>query len=153
MTAIKIATIKDLDALVEIEEASFDPAKYHVQTRSQYRHLLTKGNCEILLAHDGKTATGMLSIFYRKGANWGRMYSIAVKPEFQKGTIGKDLYNSYEKRLKDKKIRYALLEIRADNHHHLNRYLNLGYKEVRRVPDYYADGAPCIKLKKDLHGY
>lgn len=150
MTTIRIASIQDLDALVDIEEAAFPPEKYHVQTRAQYRHLLTKGNCEILLAEEKGIPTGMLSIFYRKGANWGRMYSIAVKPEFQKGTIGKDLYAAFEKRLKEKKLKYALLEIRADNSRHFDRYINLGYKEARRVADYYPDGASCIKLKKAL---
>lgn len=152
MTNIRLATIHDLDALVQIEEASFAPDKYHLQTRQQYRHLLTRGNCDILLALDDQTPSGMLSIFYRKGANWGRMYSIAVKPEFQKGRIGKDLYLAFEKRLHEKKLRYALLEIRADNQRHLDRYLGLGYKEVRRAADYYPNGSACIKLKKDLHG-
>ncbi|MCB1652011.1 MAG: GNAT family N-acetyltransferase [Alphaproteobacteria bacterium] len=145
---IRRAQTSDISDLTRIETRTFDPEKYHLTSRANLRHLLNKGNAELWLAFKDKTPCGMTILLFRKNMSWGRLYSIAVLPEFQGGDIGKKLFEHAENTIKAKKLRGMILEIRADNTRHKERYLKRGYTLWGQTPNYYPDGAPCIKLKK-----
>ena len=147
---IRLATLEDLPALWGMEQHCFDERIYHRTSRRQYRYLLQHGNADILIACTHKQVIGAAVIFYRKNSKAGRLYSIAVLPEYQGGEIGKALFEAYEKRLIEKNLALALLEIRADNHKHKERYLAQGYQLIKTLPDYYPDGSSALKLRKKL---
>lgn len=148
MTTIRPAIINDATALAALEQDAFDPDFYHLMRKSQFSRLIKKGNADILVAEDNGKLVGMVIILYRRLSKLGRMYSIAVHPDFQGRDIGRRLFEAMENRLKEKQLRGALLEIRADNTDHLERYQNLGYLLIRILPDYYPDGCSGLKLEK-----
>lgn len=142
------ATIRDLDTLVKMEEASFSPEKYHHTPRRGFRYLIQKGNAEIWLVDMGGIICGSIVMFYRRNSNFGRMYSINVLPEYQGGVIGKALFDRAEQACIDKGCGGMSLEIRSDNLRHLQRYKNNGYANYKEVDNYYPDEQSCIKLRR-----
>lgn len=149
---IRLASLSDLNGLCKVEAESFDTTKYHTSSRRQFRHLLTKGQADILVAVNGDDVVGSAVIFYRSTSRFGRFYSLAVRPDFQGGSIGKDLFAAVEKRIKDKGLSGILLEIRGDNAKLLERYIALGYVRTGSLPAYYADGCDGIKMRKTFSG-
>ncbi len=148
--SIRLANKQDAAALAALEVRAFDTARYHLMNRAQYRRLLTKGNADVLVAEQGGAICGALVILYRRISYFGRMYSIAVDPDFQGGDVGKSLFDTMERMVNEKGLKGVILEIRDDNKAHFERYARLGYTENGRVSDYYPDGRGCIKMKKEF---
>ncbi|QDU81253.1 ribosomal-protein-alanine N-acetyltransferase [Polystyrenella longa] len=148
---LRAARINDLDDLLQIESESFSTESYPLTSRRQFRYLLTKAkNVELFVACLDKNVVGYGLLFFRKNSFWGRLYSISVRPEYQGGAVGKQLFERAEQRIRKRKQKGMLLEIRADNQKHLKRYLGLGYQLIDTIPDYYPDGSAALKLRKEL---
>ena len=47
---VRLADIRDIDGICRVEDTAFDTAKYHTSSRASFRHLLTRGNADILVA-------------------------------------------------------------------------------------------------------
>lgn len=148
MLNIRLATLADLDGLCAVEQAAFDPAHYPLTSRRMFRHMLTKGNVDILIACEGKRVVGSAVIFYRSTSKFGRFYSLAVHPEFQGQSVGRMLFEGVEKHIAKRKFKGILCEIRADNDKLYQRYTSIGYKPLHRLKDYYPDGSEGIKMRK-----
>lgn len=147
---IRRAHSRDVSTLQTIEMQAFDAAKYDLTSGRQFRYLVSKGNAEIWLACEKDKVLGYITMLYRKNSHFGRLYSIAVLPEYQGKTVGKALFEHAEKTVLKHKAKGMLLEIREDNTRALNRYLGLGYNVTGRVADYYPDHSACVKMKKVL---
>ncbi len=145
---IRAATLDDLNALVRIEKNAFNTSIYHLTPRRQFRYLLTKANAQIWIAMLKGEPCGYIILLLRKNTQFGRLYSIAVTSDHQGGEIGKALFLHAEKCIKQEKLNGMILEIRADNARHLERYIYLGYTIFGRIENYYPDESACIKLKK-----
>lgn len=147
---IKLATLADLAALEEIEKRCFSPAFYHLFSRRQFRHFLTKGNAEIYLAVcEGKIA-GYILALYKKNSRYLRIYSIALLADFRDQGIGRALFDFIGERALQLGLKGLTLEIRQDNVSHRIRYEKAGYVQTYSVPAYYPDGSACLKFKKDI---
>ena len=147
---IKLASEQDIEDLVLIETSTFDPQNYPLMSKANFRHLINKGNSEILIAQKNGKSCGLAVVFYRNNSAYARLYSIAVLPEFQGKDIGKILYNTVEQRSIKKGLRGLILEIRADNTKHQKRYNELGFKLEKILPEYYPDKSNGLKLKKQF---
>lgn len=148
MVMIRKASIDDVEVIDAIEKKVFDTACYDLTSKMQYRYLLTKGNAEIWLAEHCGTICGAIVLFFKRNSAWGRLYSIAVLPEFQGKEIGKNLFEQAEHRIKQRRLKGMTLEVRKDNRKHIERYTKLGYQPYYEVVDYYPDGESCLKMKK-----
>ncbi|MAT14076.1 MAG: hypothetical protein CMJ46_02260 [Planctomyces sp.] len=148
---IRPANLSDLDALLEIEEYAFSPEKYPLTSRRQFRSILNGiTNAELYVATEKGVVCGYVLLYYRANSRWGRMYSIAVHPDFQGGRVGKLLFETAEKRIRERHLTGLSLEIRADNHRHRERYTGLGYQLVEQLADYYPDGTAALKFRREL---
>lgn len=147
---IRKAGIDDLPLLESIEVKSFAPSLYDRMSKRQYRHLLTRGNADILLAlsSQNEVGCGAAILLYKKNNSFSRFYSLAVIPEYQGKGVGSHLFGAAEKLSKDKCLKGMILEIRADNDILFQRYQKNGYVSYKTIPDYYPDGEACIKMKK-----
>ena len=144
------ARMADLDRLVAIEGAAFDPALYVWMTRRQFAAHLASPRALILVARDPAAGiVGYALCFRRRGTGYLRLYSLAVDPAFQGGRVGAELFKSVEDAARREGLGVQL-EIRADNGKLLDRYLGLCYVRYRDVAEYYPDGAGCIKLKREM---
>lgn len=145
---IRIAELTDLDGLCNLEAATFDPAKYHMLSRRQFRYLLTKGNADILVAiYEGKIV-GAAILFYRKTSRFGRLYSLAVHSSLQKRSIGRLLFEVAEKTMMQRGLKGLLCEFRQDEAQLSDFYKKMGCQPIGILKNYYADGMIGIKTKK-----
>jgi len=145
---IRLANLNDLDCLWTLEKDTFDPFKYHILSRRQFRYLLTKGNADILVAYHDKTILGAAILFYRKTSSLARLYSIAIHPNSQKQSIGHLLFYNLEKTMKKKDLKGFLCEFRQDQNWLSNFYTKLGCKMIAILPNYYPDGMSGVKMQK-----
>lgn len=147
---LRRADSNDIDALHNIETQAFDVTQYDLTSKRQFRYLVLQGNSEIWLACEQNKALGYITLLYKKNSCFGRLYSIAVLPEYQGKSVGKALFEQAEKAVLQKNAKGMTLEIREDNVRSFNRYQDLGYIVTGRVQDYYPDHSACIKMKKVL---
>lgn len=149
------ATLDDLDSLLRIEQQAFPAHVYHPINRRQFRYLLSRAQAEIWLAEQdsatGPQVCGAAILFFRKGATYARLYSIAVLPSGQGQGVGTALMEQVEARARAKGLRALRQEVRADNLTLINRHLRRGYRPYGQAADYYPDGSACLKLTKDLN--
>ena len=146
LLSFRVAEPADVAAIVKVENAAFDPAKFPVTTPRQYRYLLSKTNDDILLAIENGAICGIAVIFYRKNSRFARLYALAVLPEAQAKGIGGALFRYAENRAKERDKIGMTCEIRADNF--IFRYADYGYKPTEIVAGYFPDGCNAVKLKK-----
>lgn len=145
---IRLASLQDIDSIAEIDRRAFDPAKYTPIRKSQFKHLLTKGHADILIAEHGGKVVGTALIFYKANSRLGRLYTIAIDPVYQGLMYGKALFDAFELRLKQLGYIGALSEIRADQTKYYDYYLREGYVRIKILKSYFPDGCDGFKMKK-----
>ncbi len=143
------AKAADLDRLVQIEEASFSPALYSRMPRRQFRAHIDSERAVLIVVEDVNGIVQGYALGFRHAQRRTlRFYSLAVDPLAQRGEYGKILFQGIEAEA----YRLGLgvqCEVRADNDKLKSRYDSLGYRAYKTVPEYYPDGAACIKYEKD----
>ena len=77
---------------------------------------------------------------------------IAVSPALQNAGVGRNLLGHIEGELRDAEQRLLLIETSGTTDYASSRsfYARGGYREVARVPDYFADGDDMVLFHKDL---
>ncbi|AEH59909.1 ribosomal-protein-alanine acetyltransferase [Methanosalsum zhilinae DSM 4017] len=79
-----------------------------------------------------------------------RIFSIAVRSDYQGQGIGTHLICSLINLFYRNLIRYVSLEVRADNHRARRLYRRLGFIPCWTEKNYYPDGEDAIFMKKIL---
>jgi len=144
---LRKATLSDLDALVALENRSFDTDRL---SRRSFRHLLTKANAVTLLEEvDGEVA-GYAAVLFNAGTSLARLYSIAVDARFKSRGIGRHLVEAAEQAALDGECVYMRLEVRRDNAASLALFRKLGYREFGSYKDYYEDHMEALRFEKEL---
>lgn len=140
---IRHALMPDIPHLLEIEKLSFplcDRFNYH-----QFRHAIRKAKGILLIDSEyDNFYKGYIYVL-----NSGRIYSLAVHPDYRNKKIAKGLLNHAENILHTKPK--VILEVRKDNRIAQCFYLKNGYKYVKIKHNYYSDGMDAIVMKKDLY--
>ena len=138
------------DAIIihHIEEQSFAQNHYHQEGLSRLQTILHDPNYITLVIENDTHVFGAAIIHLRKNSCVGRLYSIAILPEYQGGVMGKKLFGFAQDTIKKAGKSGMSLEIRDDNQRHFERYSKLGFKKIRRLLRYYPDGADAIKMIK-----
>lgn len=142
---LRRGTERDLERLVAIEAACFDPSRYAPMSRRQFRHHLSSSNAIVIVAEDDAgVAQGYALGLLHARRKAIRFYSLAVAPDAQRGDLGRVLFESIEAEARGLGLAVQC-EVRSDNEKLKDRYTRLGYVPYRTVEGYYPDGASCIK--------
>jgi ribosomal protein S18 acetylase RimI-like enzyme len=144
---IRPATLDDLDALVRIENSTFDTDRI---SRRNFRYLLTKANAATLVEEQDAAVRGYAMVLFHTGTSLARLYSYAVDPPFQRQGIGRELVEASEKLALERECITLRLEVRRDNPASINLFEKLGYRYLEAVPDYYEDHAVALRFEKTL---
>ena len=145
----RLATSRDLEALVAIEESCFDSDRI---SRRSFRELLARPTAVTILAlRDGRIA-GYAMLLFRRGTAMARLYSIAVDPKHAGAGIGAALMAAAERETHDRGRLLLRLEVREDNSRAISLYRRLGYRPIGRYLDYYADHTPALRFEKTIRG-
>ena len=78
--------------------------------------------------------------------------SIAVRPGHRRCGIGRALMMHTLVKLKAFGIRRVTLTVRPTNSAAMRLYSTLGFRRVRQISQYYADGSDAIEMQKVLFG-
>ncbi|MDR2342306.1 MAG: ribosomal protein S18-alanine N-acetyltransferase [Campylobacteraceae bacterium] len=144
---IRIANLKDLSDLLEIENESFDENSFAMSRQNFIYHI--KKNPLFVCEKDGKVC-GYILFFLRKNSKKARIYSIAVgKNSRKKGIASKLLEASFLYALKNSK-NFIKLEVQSDNKSAIKIYEKLGFTCVKTLKAYYPDKSDAFVMQKSL---
>ena len=144
---VRRATMDDLSALVALEQASFSLDR---MSERQWRRHLDSVSAEVLVAVRERQLIGAAIVFYRRGRDIARLYSIAVAASERGVGTGAVLLSAVEQAVRRRGSRRLRLEVRADNAAAQRLYERLGYRRFGTHHSYYEDGADARRSEKNL---
>ncbi|MBU0984607.1 MAG: peptidase C39 family protein [candidate division Zixibacteria bacterium] len=145
---IRLATQRDLDALLHLEMVAFESDRF---TKDQINYLLTESRATSFVMESGSTVVGAACLLWRKSHHAARLYNIAIDPAYQGQRLGLKLLKECEAEAARRDCKKMTLEVRQDNQGGIRFYERQGYVFVRSMLDYYSDGMTGIKMSKDLN--
>ncbi|MGH8213111.1 MAG: GNAT family N-acetyltransferase [Rhodanobacteraceae bacterium] len=137
----------DLDALVGLEDATFDHDRV---SRAQWRrHLRSESAC-VLAAEGSGDLLGCALLFFRSGARSARLYSIVVAQYARGRGLGAALLKAAEREARARGCEVMRLEVRIGNRTAISLYEKLGYLRRERLEGFYENGADAWRYHKTL---
>lgn len=137
----------DLDALVALEEASFDHDRV---SRVQFRRHIGSDSAVVLVAEERGRVLGAALLFFRHGAKAARLYSIAVTRAARGQGLGAALLEACEREARKRGCSAMRLEVRTDNASAMALYEKRGYVRRKRAPGFYENGMDAWRYLKEL---
>lgn len=144
---IRRATIDDLADLVTLETSSF--AIERMSERQLRRHLESL-TAEVLVATRERRVVGAAVVFFRRGSDITRLYSIAVAAGERGNGLGEALLMRVAHTARRRGSRRLRLEVRRDNPSAQRLYERLGYWHFGTHDGYYEDGQEAYRYEKRL---
>ncbi|HEX4480003.1 MAG TPA: GNAT family N-acetyltransferase [Rudaea sp.] len=144
---IRTARHADLDALVELENRSFDTDRV---SRTQYRRHLDSATGIVLIADTGEKIAGSALVFLRSHSSRARLYSIAIAHDCRGMGVGAALLLACEKAARDGGRQTLYLEVRGDNTAAIKLYESRGYRRGPTLHRFYEDGADARRYEKAI---
>lgn len=148
--SIRAAQLTDLDALVALENISFETDRL---SRRSFRHWLTTTHCALLVAEHQQQLCGYILIIYHPGTRLARVYSLAVLPQKRGMGIAKALMLAGEQAAQDDGRFYLRLEVSVDNAPAIGLYQALGFQKFGFYRDYYEDHKDALRYQKRIRRY
>ncbi len=144
---IRQATLADLSALLELERRVFSGDRLSAR---QYQRHLTSKTAQVLIAGQLGQVLGNAVVFFRKGLDIARLYSIAVAPQAQGLRLGAVLLMAAENNARARGCTRMRLEVRQDNPAAIRLYEREGYHRFGARANYYEDGMAAWRYEKPL---
>lgn len=144
---VRAATLQDLDALVALEQRSFDGDRL---SRAQYRRHLHSASAQVMIAGAPGQIRGSAVVFFRRNSALSRLYSLAVQPEFRGSGIGVALVAAVSAAAVQRGCRALRLEVRCENTAAIQLYQRHGFVPIGRMEAYYEDGADALRYELAL---
>ncbi len=132
---IRLAKIDDIEAIYQIEKASFPGLTAY--SKRQLAHLILKANSSTLVETENGTLHGFIIITYRKRSQIGNVETIDVDPHFQRQGVGRRLLVAAENDMKEHGKKISQLEVSEGNHAAIKLYQKAGYTIKHRIAGYY----------------
>lgn len=131
----------DLDRIMAVMEAAFDPVFGEAWSRRQVEDALLIGNCHygLLDAFGAPVAEGAEPAGFflsRAGFDEEELLLLAVDPRFRRRGIGRALLEQFAGRARERGARRLLLEMREGNPAEL-LYRDFGFIPIGHRPNYY----------------
>jgi [ribosomal protein S18]-alanine N-acetyltransferase len=142
--AVRQAGAEDIDALVQLEAASFhDP-----WPREMLECELAHPRALVLLAARGEAPVGYAS--FRQAADEAELLRLAVDPAERRRGVARALVTAGLDHLRHGDIQVCFLEVRVDNEPAIQLYRALGFGVAGRRRAYYRDGTDAIVFALEL---
>ena len=134
-------TRDDIDRIMEVMAAAFDPAYGEAWTRRQVEDALVLGNCRYQLVNDaglppspGESTAGFC--LSRTGFGEEELLLFAVSPQYRQRGLGRKLLKLFVEAARSRSIERLLLEMRRGNSAE-QLYRSFGFIPVGERPNYY----------------
>lgn len=133
---LKRGASDDLDAVMQVMAAAFDPCFGEAWTRSQCAGILPMTGVALTLARDATTARPLGFSLFRTIADESELLLIAVEPNSRGRGVGRQLLEEFMQRAKSAGAVRLHLEVR-DGNPAVAIYQKAGFAPVRRRRNYY----------------
>ena len=137
-----IVPYDDLDRIMAVMSASFDPSFGEAWNRRQVEDALVMGNCHYGLAFAGESCAGFF--LSRSGVDEEELLLLAVTPEFRGEGHGAQLLEEFLAGARARGAARALLEMRRGNSAE-QLYLRRNFVQIGMRPNYYR-GANDVQI-------
>ncbi|RLG67480.1 ribosomal-protein-alanine N-acetyltransferase [archaeon] len=141
---VRKATLDDLNAVIAINREAL-PENYHydffLRILQNYNDLfyVAEYNDEIIGYIMCRVEWGLPHIGFGLVSK-GHIVSLAVRTPYRRRGVASRLLEAVHNKMKQMGIKEAFLEVRVNNIPAIKLYEKFGYRVVRRIPGYYADG-------------
>ena len=142
---VRVFTPSDLEAVTRIEEASFPVDAFF---DSKFRRLHAAYPHEFLVAEVSGDIKGYIA--GSVAGDCGEIESVAVDRGSRGRGIGSMLTRHLLDRFQQIGLRRCALQVRTMNADAIDIYERLGFRIVRTLARYYADGGNAFLMEKDL---
>jgi ribosomal protein S18 acetylase RimI-like enzyme len=140
------ASGEDINFMWEIDQLCFD-SDLAYPADIFYFHLLVNRDPAFVAQDEAGKIVGfiMTSMEPRKT---GSIITIDVMPDWRGKGVGKKLMGLAEEELKTRGAKKIILQTAVDNIDAIGFYKKLGYKEKKRIKDYYSAGKDAFLFEK-----
>lgn len=114
------------------------------------RHFLRSRSARVWVVEARGEIVAALVLLLHGRARRGRIYSLAVRPDWRGHGLARRLLSAAEVAAADAGYAGMTLEVRADNAAARALYGSLGYREAAQLPGQYDDGAAGLRLRRDF---
>lgn len=145
---LRLATPSDLEAIMELETATFGGDAWSVDSMrqelgSEHGHYLVA----VPIEHP-EAIVGYAGLFAPTGSGAADIQTIAVAPAARRGGLGRALVLALLAEARRREARELFLEVRADNPGAWALYASLGFEDIATRPRYYQpDGVDAIVMR------
>lgn len=146
MSALRIATVSDLDRIVELERVSFRAGEGGF-SRRQLRALLRSPNAFWLIGAHVDAAACWLKVSNGR-SRWARLYTLAVHPRLRGQGWAQRLLKAGFAWMKENGLSVCRAEVKYDNHAARRLYASIGFREISLLHNYYGAGRHGVRLVK-----
>lgn len=143
----RLARLSDLNALVEIEERSFDNDQMN---RRSFRRWLKAEHGILCVVEVEEKILGYGLVWCHEGTRLARLYSIAILEEARGKGIARKLMNELERLALQKGKYFMRLEVAKQNASAISLYQSGGYKIFGEYSDYYEDHSDALRMQKTI---
>jgi ribosomal protein S18 acetylase RimI-like enzyme len=149
---IRRAELRDLDALVALENLAFAADRVRI-SRRQWSYLVRRASGATLVADEGGNGGGIhaaLVLTHREGGATLRVYSLAVDPAARGQGLGRRMLEETDRYARSLGLDRIHLEVAVDNAPALSLYAACGYRVQGRLSHYYGLGEDGWRMEKVL---
>src|SRR5690606_10110198 len=134
---VRRAVDYDLPNLIALENRVFSSDRL---TARQWKQHLESDTAQVFVASIDREVIGASVIFFRRGSDIARIYSLAVAAESRGLGVGDALLDASEQSAHAHHCTRVRLEVRRDNPQAQRLYARRGYSEIGERAAYYEDG-------------
>lgn len=142
---IRHAFFEDIDAIMEIESATFESDAWSRETMLAE---LANPNAFYLAAGREGRLEGYAGLLAPKGAEHADIQTIAVVESARGNGLGRALMNIMLSEARSRRAKEVFLEVRADNPGARHLYESLGFEQISVRKKYYQpDGVDAVVMR------
>jgi ribosomal-protein-alanine N-acetyltransferase len=134
---------EDFDALHALDQACFEPQISY--SKNELRGFLSLPTLEAVVAEVSGEIAGFV-VSYRAPGNVGHVITLDVAAGHRRSGVGRALMKEVMERLGRCRVTRFRLEVDAGNAPAIAFYEGFGFRETRRLRDYYGEGRPGIEM-------
>ncbi len=143
----RLATINDLEPLVDIEQACFEQDR--LSKRSMRRWIKSEHGLLLVVAHE-QQLVGYGLVWCHKGTRLARLYSLAVINQWRGHGLARNILFKLEQLASDQGRLYMRLEVEKTNHAAIRLYENVGYRIFGEHLNYYENHSDALRMQKKI---
>lgn len=146
MIEISLATLNDLDFLIDLEKKCFIEERRSNED-SIKRSILSDNQSVYILKDNNINKASAITFNYKNSI---RLYSIAVLPQYQEESLGRKLLNYIIEYAKNNYYEKITLEADFNQKRLTSWYESFGFKAYQILPHFYGKNEPALKMVLSL---